>query len=522
MVIAALAAASADPLTPLKSMTKIDKLGDKKRLDESLIERAVTALLRHHNGDRTEEKTKKEDLLGNDAIVQLQLGLEVAPAKAQPKPMRIEIPYPFRQVANGDDDDELEEPEVCLIVKEESKPWVQELIARFPEHLKCVKKVLGLQSLREKHAQYSQRRDLLHRYTVFMADDRILPMLTTALGKDFFKAKKQPIPVRLTRKEALPFTIQKALASTHMTLSRGTCVTIPMGVTNMSSEKLVENAVAVAVGAANKVPRKWANIRSMSIKTPDSTALPFYNKTPTELLEIGRLAGLEPVWKEETAATDKKGNNEVASDAAAKEKKKRVLSQAKSPLIRALKKQKQNEQQKDAAKAADERHDDGGDGTSRNKSEKKRKAKDEKGRKDNGKASSEKDAQEKGEDVAAETPKHKKPEKKADKRRKSDEDTPTSTAGRDDTKKKKNKSTVESTDTASEQQRAVFILSKKYKGSKPGYVFKRGSQGIGYYIDAKPEVDTMALEAILRMSAQQQQGRKSGGSGRRSSKRKKR
>jgi hypothetical protein len=29
-----------------------------------------------------------------------------------------------------------------------------------------------------------------------------------------------------------------------------------------------------------------------------------------------------------------------------------------------------------------------------------------------------------------------------------------------------------------------FIPSKSYTGSKPGYVFKRGSQGVGYYIDA--------------------------------------
>jgi len=139
------------------------------------------------------------------------------------------IPHPLYQLKTEDGKEangNLEEPEVCLIVKEESKPWCQELIERFPEHMGCVKKVLGLQSLRTKHARYEQRRALLHKYNVFMADDRILPMLSKALGTDFYKAKKLPIPITLTRKEALPFAIQKALSSTYMSISKGTCIMI--------------------------------------------------------------------------------------------------------------------------------------------------------------------------------------------------------------------------------------------------------------------------------------------------------
>lgn len=196
----------------------------KTGVDRSLVARAVDALLKHHH--RTSED--KTSLLGNDSPVQVQFALLRAPEKASPKPIRILVPHPLFKLADKDDDsnDATEDPEICLIVKEESKPWCQEMIDRFPDHMGCIKKVLGLQSLRKKHAQYAQRRELLDKYNMFMADDRILPMLTKALGKDFFKAKKQPIPINLSRKEALPFAIQKALSATYMTLSQGTCVMV--------------------------------------------------------------------------------------------------------------------------------------------------------------------------------------------------------------------------------------------------------------------------------------------------------
>jgi hypothetical protein len=51
-----------------------------------------------------------------------------------------------------------------------------------------------------------------------------------------------------------------------------------------------------------------------------------------------------------------------------------------------------------------------------------------------------------------------------------------------------------------------FIASKKYKGSKEGYVFRSGKQGVGYYVDVKPVVDRMAIEAFKRHGASQSRG----------------
>jgi len=202
------------------------------RVDRGLITKAVAALIKHNNdqSSKKEQDGSKLSLLGNDRPIQVQFGLEIPHQNASLKPIRILIPNPIVQVHHEEDkagDDEgLEEPSVCLIVKDSAKASVKEFIEKFSEHMGCVKKVLTLDSLRKKHSRFQQRRELLQKYDIFMADDRILPMLTAALGKDFVKAKKLPLPICITRKEALPFAIQKNLSATYMTVSRGTSITV--------------------------------------------------------------------------------------------------------------------------------------------------------------------------------------------------------------------------------------------------------------------------------------------------------
>ena len=60
------------------------------------------------------------------------------------------------------------------------------------------------------------------------------------------------------------------------------------------------------------------------------------------------------------------------------------------------------------------------------------------------------------------------------------------------------------------QSKDPYVASSKYVGSKKGYVFTKGKLGLGYYIDRKPQVDRMAIEAIVR-AASQGKGKKQGG-----------
>jgi ribosome biogenesis protein UTP30 len=190
-------------------------------VDVALAYRALQALLKHHQA----ESEKHKSLLGDDKAIQVQFTLEKVPENPSPKPIRVSIPHSLHEI-DDDNEDGVEEPSVCLIVKEDAKKWVQEIISNFPAEMGFVKKVLGLQSLRKKHGRFEQRRQLLARFDVFMADDRILPMLAKSLGKDFFKAKKQPIPIAITRKQALPFTIRQSLQATFLFIPAGTTLTV--------------------------------------------------------------------------------------------------------------------------------------------------------------------------------------------------------------------------------------------------------------------------------------------------------
>jgi ribosome biogenesis protein UTP30 len=415
-------------------------------VDDSLTERALRALLKHH-----ESSSDDQQLLGNELDVQVQFSLARIPGKASAKPIRVEIPHPLVNVGSSDGDISLQDVQVCIIVKEESKPWVQEMIERFPKELGCIKKVLGLQSLRTKHKSFSQRRELLARFDIFFADDRILPMLTKALGGKFFEKKKQPIPIALTRKEALPFAVQKNLKSTFMFLSAGTCVTVKAGNTGMSETKLLENIQSIAQVVPEKVPKKWSNIRSVSIKTSNSVALPIYNKTPQELEEIMRLA------KEESKQAFDNAEEEKIEKPSSKKKK------ASTPLAKALKKQS-SEQAEDAIPST----------SGKKKKRDAESAVEEKAKK----------LKESSADTTTGTRK-KKNESSVEKAPKSSKKTKT-----DD--KEANTKKTSKTDSLEEN----FIPSKKFVGAKKGFVFTKGKKGLGYYKDIKPVVDKAFLTSL--------------------------
>lgn len=498
-------------------------------VDGQLTDRALSALLKHHESSSSDNN----NLLGSDLDVQVQFSLARIPGNASPKPIRIEIPHPLVKVASPDNDaaaaaeeedggDYLQDVDACIIVKEESKPWVQDLIGRFPAQLGCIKKVLGLQSLRTKHKSFTQRRELLGRFNLFFADDRILPMLTKALGGKFFEKKKQPVPVKLTRKDALPFAIQKCLSSTYMYLSAGTCVTVKAGNTAMPPAKLLSNIQSICSIVPTKVPRKWSNIRSISIKTSSSVALPIYNKTPEKLEVIMKLA------------KERKGSEEKGEEAEEehKGKRKRKMAAANSDLAEALKKQKAAEHYEKAEKDSDEvvekptktskkkREE------SMNETEIERAIKPTKFSKKTRKESIESSC---GLDVAqtialAKTPKKKKKKKgknsidenKEEGEVKKKANTPKllkklESKAESSTTTSSKKTPKKTSDESSSKEDKKFISSKQFSGAKEGYVFSKGNLGNGYYEDVPPVVEKNWLSSLSRKA-----GRGGGGGSRKS------
>ena len=50
--------------------------------------------------------------------------------------------------------------------------------------------------------------------------------------------------------------------------------------TAMDADEMVDNIMAAADGVAARIPKKWANIQALHIKTPDSVALPIFASLP--------------------------------------------------------------------------------------------------------------------------------------------------------------------------------------------------------------------------------------------------
>ncbi len=77
--------------------------------------------------------------------------------------------------------------EVCLVTKDPQRTYKDMIEAK---RITFVKRVIGISKLKLKFKTYEAKRQLRDSYSLFMADERILPMLPKSLGKAFFSKKK--------------------------------------------------------------------------------------------------------------------------------------------------------------------------------------------------------------------------------------------------------------------------------------------------------------------------------------------
>lgn len=259
----------------------------------------------------------------------------------------------------------------------------------------------------------------------------------------------------------------------------------------MSPSHLKSNIEAICKQAPLKVPRKWANIKSISIKTTSSVALPVYNKTLEELEQIKSMADIgvnvDAVREEKDQTLEKM-----------EQEKKRKEMADKSPLARALKKQKSAK--KDTSqdevemliKTPKSKAKESNDGKTKSSKKRKEKVEDE-------------DDQTK-EEAVSKTPKEKKVKsstesvksKSSKKTKENDSENKPKTPSKkaDAELNPKSSKKVTPSDQVVSTENASFIPSKKYTGSKKGYVFRKDKQGLGYYRDVLPVVDKVWLAKL--------------------------
>ena len=153
----------------------------------SQLSKAVSALVNFI----TREKQKKKTLQLIDAseAISLIVTLKKTPPKGSNKGIEIQIP---NALFNVDD------TRICLIVKDEDVKKLKQKIFDDNDSVNTsgsngeekegkidygIDKVLSLTKLRKLHSDHASKRNLCNSYDLFLADDRILPMLTKALGE---------------------------------------------------------------------------------------------------------------------------------------------------------------------------------------------------------------------------------------------------------------------------------------------------------------------------------------------------
>lgn len=272
------------------------------KVDEAQIGMAVDALLKWTGSQKQREKAQ---LLEDDQLLYLVVSLKKIPDRGRTNPYKITIPHPLYHLDGSQ--------EVCLIVsdREKSKEKMNKKIAQeriAKEGLK-IAKVIPLSKLKTDYFAYEAKRKLCGSYDIFLVDDRILAELPTLLGKAFYKKKKHPIPVDLTRAQ-WSGQINASCSSTFMYVSGGTCSVVKVGRVSQPRVEIIENVRAVIEGVSQQVPKKWENIRALFLKSLESVALPLFQSLPNMPLKIeissGQSGQSQDWWKRKKIEWSKK------------------------------------------------------------------------------------------------------------------------------------------------------------------------------------------------------------------------
>lgn len=241
-------------------------------ISRETVGRAVDSLLKWL---RAQTAVRKPQLLEHDEPLRLVLSLRKIPGKGRTNPYLISLPHPLHPLSGPG------AAEVCLIA--DDRPSAPATPAAAEERIReegiPVSEVITLSGLRADYKAYEARRKLCGSYDIFVADRRILPLLPRLIGNQFFKKKKQPLPVDLSRK-GWPEQLRRCLASATLYIRTGTCCQLDVGRASQGREEIIDNVIAAVEGALPYVPRKWDNIRSIHLKFDESVALPIYRALP--------------------------------------------------------------------------------------------------------------------------------------------------------------------------------------------------------------------------------------------------
>eukprot|EP01084_Bolivina_argentea_P135487 238729_1 len=236
-------------------------------LDENQVLKASRAMLVVHQ--RATSSSKKQKLVPSpgESMLVVQFALRKIPERISAKPIRMQVPHSLIRDAEGCD--------MCLFVKDGTEKDVRERLRKMP--VKGLNEVMSLDRLRREYKEFKDRRELLSQYDLFLCDDRILPMMTKALGKAFFKVKKHPVALRMNKTGNMKTQIESICNDAILHMSHGCCWAMKIATVDMGADRITANIMVGVHNAVNHIPGKWKNVQAIHLHSSTSgVSLPIY------------------------------------------------------------------------------------------------------------------------------------------------------------------------------------------------------------------------------------------------------
>lgn len=139
-----------------------------------------------------------------------------------------------------------------------------------------IREIIPMAKVKAEYRQFEMKRKLSKLFDFYLVDGKIAGHLTHLLGSTFTRGANPPTPVRLWRdnlKKEFDYALKKTCMEIH---GHGGTHCVRIGTIAMSKEKIAENILAACKALEKDYPGGFDNIRSMTIKTRRSLAIPVY------------------------------------------------------------------------------------------------------------------------------------------------------------------------------------------------------------------------------------------------------
>ena len=214
-------------------------------------------------------QSDEDELVSDDPFVALVFNLWENYGGTTPYPIVLPIAHEI---------DEGSSLPVCVITKDPHDEW-KEKFNQSPLPYKI--KSYTISTWRQRFANASERRELMHRFRTFIADQRIAHLLDDCIGQNFYKLKRVPALVDLSGEDI--FTpIKEVVEGTTATLPKANKFAVRIGRLSWEPSEIADNAVDVVNAIFQKIGED--KVVTISIRTPSSLILPVYTADITNIL----------------------------------------------------------------------------------------------------------------------------------------------------------------------------------------------------------------------------------------------